>query len=138
MNHAGPKISVVIPVFNCRDTIAKCLNSLTVLEHPSFEVIVVDDGSTDGTAEICEAFPGMKVVRLDRGGPSRARNAGVTHAQGEFIAFTDGDCIVDRRWLTELEKGLGRPEIAGVGGDQRSPEDETKTGRRIHEFLKLI
>ncbi len=54
------------------------------------------------------------------------------------MAFTDGDCIVDRRWLTELEKGFDRPEVGGVGGDQKSPQDETKTGRRIQEFLKLI
>jgi len=138
MNQTRPRISVVIPVYNCRGTIAKCLNSLTVLEHPSFEVIVVDDGSGDGTAEICEAFPGMKLIRLDRGGPSRARNVGITQAQGEFVAFTDGDCIVDRRWLTELEKGFDRSEVVGVGGDQKSPQDETKTGRRIQEFLKLI
>jgi glycosyltransferase involved in cell wall biosynthesis len=138
MKYAAPKASVVIPVFNCRGTIAKCINSLTVLEHPSFEVIIVDDGSTDGTAEICEAFPRIRVIKLDRGGPSRARNVGISQARGELIAFTDGDCIVDRRWLTELEKGFDRPEVAGVGGDQKSPQDETKMGRRIQEFLKLI
>ena len=138
MNQIHPKISVVIPVYNCRETIRKCLNALAALDHSSFEVIVVDDGSTDGTAEICEAFPGTKVIRLDRGGPSCARNVGISQAQGEFVAFTDGDCIVDRKWLAELEKGFGRPEVAGVGGDQKSPEDETTTGKRIQEFLKLI
>ena len=138
MNQPHPKVSVVIPVYNCEDTIAKCLNSLAALDHSSFEVIVVDDGSTDGTREICEGFPRVRLIKLDRGGPSRARNVGIKQAQGEFVAFTDGDCIVDRRWLAELEKGFDRPEVVGVGGDQKSPEDETKTGRRIQEFLKLI
>ncbi len=62
----------------------KCLNSLSVLEHPSFEVIIVDDGSTDGTAEICEAFPRIKVIKLDRGGPSRARNVGIAERSGRI------------------------------------------------------
>ncbi len=138
MNQAHPKVSAVIPVYNCRETVGKCLKSLEALDHSSFEIIVVDDGSTDGTGEICDGFPAVRVIRLERGGPSRARNVGIAQARGELIAFTDGDCIVDRRWLTELEKGLERTEVAGVGGDQKSPEDETKTGRRIQEFLKLI
>ncbi|HTY21532.1 MAG TPA: glycosyltransferase [Desulfomonilaceae bacterium] len=138
MNRGIPKVSVIVPVYNCRETILKCLNSLVALEHPSFEVIIVDDGSTDGTAEICEAFSQIRLIKLSRGGPSRARNTGISQAQGELIAFTDGDCVVDKRWLTELESAFDGPEIVGVGGDQRSPDDETMMGSRIQEFLKQI
>jgi cellulose synthase/poly-beta-1,6-N-acetylglucosamine synthase-like glycosyltransferase len=80
----------------------------------------------------------LKLIRVAQGGPSRARNLGVQEASGEFVAFTDADCVVDKHWLTELEKGFTGPDVAGVGGDQKSPEDETETGRLIQEFFKTI
>jgi cellulose synthase/poly-beta-1,6-N-acetylglucosamine synthase-like glycosyltransferase len=138
MTGPHPDISIVIPVHNSLKTVTKCLDSLAALDHPSYEVIMIDDGSTDGTAEACESYDGVTVIRLEKGGPSRARNVGVHTARGEFIAFTDGDCVADRHWLTELEKGFASPNVAGVGGDQRSPEDETEKGRHIQEFLKTI
>ena len=137
MNSSEPLISVIVAAYNCRDTISKCLESLSSLDHPSHEIIVVDDGSTDGTAEICQTFSGVKVIRLDRGGPSRARNTGVRKARGKFVAFTDSDCSVDSQWLKELEKGFIGPDVAGVGGDQVSPADESEMGKRIQEFLKI-
>ena len=138
MNAPQPKISVVIPVHNSRETMGKCLESLAQLDHPSFEVIIVDDGSTDDTAEICESYGRVRVIRVSKGGPSRARNVGIDAARGELVAFTDGDCLVDRLWLTELEKGFTLPEVAGVGGDQQSPEDESDFGRMIQDFFKTI
>lgn len=138
MKPAGSRISVIIPVYNCRETIVQCLDSVVSLNHPSFEVIVVDDGSTDGTRGICQSRNGIRVISLDRGGPSRARNIGISVADGDFIAFTDGDCIADTEWLTELESGFQEPDTAGVGGDQKSPDDETWLGKRIQEFMKCI
>ena len=137
MNSSEPLISVIVAAYNCRDTISKCLESLNSLDHPSYEVIVVDDGSTDGTPELCETFSGVEVIRLDRGGPSRARNTGVRKARGKLVAFTDSDCFVDSHWLKELEKGFIGPDVAGVGGDQISPADESEMGKRIQEFLKI-
>lgn len=138
MSSPEPRISIVVPVYNCVSTIGRCLDSLFALHHSSYEVIIVDDGSTDGTAEVCESRSGTQVIRLDRGGPSRARNEGIARARGKFVAFTDGDCIVDREWLNELEKGFLSAEIAGVGGDQQSPEDDTRIGKTIHGFFKSI
>lgn len=138
MTGADPRVTVVMPVYNSRDTIGKCLESLMVLDHLSFEVIVLDDGSTDGTPEISEGYTSVRTVRLQRGGPSRARNIGINMARGEFVAFTDGDCVVDRDWLTELEKGFLSPEIAGVGGDQKSPADDSEKGKLIQDFMKCI
>jgi cellulose synthase/poly-beta-1,6-N-acetylglucosamine synthase-like glycosyltransferase len=137
MDSSGPRISIIVAVYNSQSTISKCLESIFGLDHPSYEVIVVDDGSSDRTAELCEAFSGAKVIRLDRGGPSRARNIGVLAARGAIVAFTDGDCIVDGQWLNELERGFIRSDVAGVGGDQRSPADESEMGKRIQEFLKI-
>ncbi|MCA1960886.1 MAG: glycosyltransferase [Desulfomonile sp.] len=133
-----PRMSVVVPVHNCRKTIAKCLDALGSLDHSSYEVIIVDDGSTDDTASVAESFEWCTVIRLDKGGPSRARNVGIAAAKGDFVAFTDGDCRVDPRWLIELEKGFVAEEIAGVGGDQRSPNDETPTGRLVQEFFRSV
>jgi GT2 family glycosyltransferase len=138
MSRFGPRVSVVIPVYNCRETIVQCLDSMASINHPSFEVLVVDDGSTDGTSGICKSRNEIRVISVDRGGPSRARNIGITIANGDFIAFTDGDCIADKDWLAALEGGFRGPDIAGVGGDQKSPDDETWLGKRIQEFLKCI
>jgi glycosyltransferase involved in cell wall biosynthesis len=123
MNPSEPRVSVVVPVYNSESTVGKCLNSLVEQDHPSFEVIVVDDGSTDKTAQICASYSQITVLSPGKVGPSRARNLGIDEAKGEFVAFTDADCIVNRDWLTELEKGFTGPDIAGVGGDQKSPED---------------
>lgn len=137
MQGLEPRISVIVAVYNSQDTISKCLESICGLDHPSYEVIVADDGSTDRTVDLCNTFNGVRVIRLARGGPSRARNIAVGAARGNVVAFTDGDCIVDRQWLTELEKGFLRSEVAGVGGDQNSPSDESELGKRIQEFFKL-
>lgn len=138
MTESRPKISVVVPVYNCSNTIGKCLDSLIRVDHPSYEAIVVDDGSTDTTAQICRSYRRAQLISLDKGGPSRARNVGIGIARGEFIAFTDGDCVVDTQWLRELEKGFISPDVAGVGGDQVSPEDDSDAGKLVHEFLKTV
>ena len=130
-----PLISIVIAARNAEKTISKCLMSLEKLNYPAFEVIVVDDGSTDRTASITAGFQGIKLLHTDGIGPSAARNMAVKEARGEFIAFTDADCIVDIAWLTELMKGFTSEKVAGVGGAQQSPEDETPFGKKVHLFF---
>ena len=138
MTSFRPKFSVVIPAYNCGDTIAKCLDSLMEQVHSSYEVVVVDDGSTDETLNICESRPDVRVIRVKNGGPSKARNIGFKNALGEIVAFTDSDCVADPKWLKELERGFAVPEVAGVGGDQESPPDETDFGKRVQEIFKLL
>ncbi|MFH1117127.1 MAG: glycosyltransferase [Pseudomonadota bacterium] len=138
MDQAAPRISIIIPVHNGRETIGRCLDSLIRIDHPDFEIIIVDDGSTDETPEICAGYSRVRLVRMPKGGPSKARNAGIRISRGEFVAFTDGDCIVDRDWLKELERGFTSPDMAGVGGDQKSPDDDTGTGVLIQAFLKSV
>jgi glycosyltransferase involved in cell wall biosynthesis len=138
MNRSDPRVSVVVPVHNCSKTISKCLTSLTNLDYPCFEIIIVDDGSTDETPQICADYAQVKTIRIVKSGASKARNVGISESGGEFIAFTDGDCIVEPDWLSELEKGFTGPRIAGVGGDQKCPDDETQFGVIIHGFLKSI
>lgn len=139
MNGAPPLISIIIPAYNCMDVVDKCVDSLLKLKWEKREIIIVDDGSTDGTPEILARYGGaIRVIRTANGGPSRARNIAVQEALGEFIAFTDADCIVAPDWLDELMAGLGDERAAGVGGDQQSPEDESAFGKNVHALLKAI
>jgi glycosyltransferase involved in cell wall biosynthesis len=117
----SPEVSVVIPVFNGADVIGECLDGLAAqsLARPAFEVIVVDDGSTDGTAEVA-ARPGVQVIRQENRGAPAARNAGIAAARGEWVALTDADCIPSRRWLSALlERVRGHADpgrIVGAAG----------------------
>jgi glycosyltransferase involved in cell wall biosynthesis len=100
-------VSVVVPVRNGAATLGNCLRSLLSMDFSPErrEIIVVDNGSTDGTADIIKRFP-VRCVREHRRGLSHARNRGIEASRGWAIAFTDSDCYVDQRWLSELLAGL--------------------------------
>ena len=95
---AGPRISVVVPFFNVADLLGDCLRSIAAQTFGDFEVIMVDDGSTDASAEIAKAQaaadPRFTLLQVHDGGPGYARNRGVEKARGEFLAFVDGDDMV--------------------------------------------
>lgn len=131
-------VSIVIPAYNCEKTILKCIDSLFDLNYPSYEIIIIDDGSTDSTSEILKQHTNIRVIDTKNSGPSTARNIGIREARGDFVAFTDADCIVDPNWLDELLKGFWDERTAGVGGDQQSPGDETPCGRNIQDFMKTV
>lgn len=90
---AKPKFSVVIPAYNASAYIIDCLNSVLAQCEPDFEVIVVNDGSTDNTAEMVSTFTDSRVhlVHRPNGGLAAARNTGIAASRGEFIAFLDAD-----------------------------------------------
>ncbi len=100
-------ISVIIPTHNRLSQLQNCLRSVLALRHPDYEIIVVNDGSTDGTCDFLDRLSNPKVKsihHLKNLGPSAARNTGVELARGTIVAFTDDDCVVDSNWLVELEK----------------------------------
>jgi glycosyltransferase involved in cell wall biosynthesis len=110
-----PQISVIVPAYNLKKYIAEALFSLEHQSFNDFEVLVVDDGSTDNTPEIVKAFcdrnSRVKLLQKPRGGLSSARNYGIRHAQGEYIALLDGDDIYAPEklanhfaWLTSSPK----------------------------------
>jgi len=134
----NPLISVIIPVKNGEKTIKKCLDSLKNLHYTNYEIIVIDDNSNDNTSEILSSYEGIEVLKTSGIGPSKCRNLAIKQARGEYLAFTDGDCLVHPEWLNELLKGFGEDNVIGVGGDQQSPHDETKFGRIVQEFLKAV
>jgi lipopolysaccharide/colanic/teichoic acid biosynthesis glycosyltransferase/glycosyltransferase involved in cell wall biosynthesis len=115
----SPKLSVIVPAHNADGTIAECLGALLVQNGFSlgqdYEIILVDDGSTDQTAQIAEDL-GVHVIRQHNAGPAAARNAGVEHAKGELIFFTDSDCIPNSDWLIQMATPFQNPSVIGVKG----------------------
>jgi GT2 family glycosyltransferase len=118
-----PRVSVVVCTYNGGTTLAQCLRSLHALDYPDYEVIVVDDGSTDDTGAILARFPEVRTVRQSNHGLSYARNVGLRLATGEVVAYTDSDCVADPDWLTLLVDQLERTGAAAVGGPNLTPED---------------
>ncbi|MDD5100974.1 MAG: glycosyltransferase [Syntrophales bacterium] len=135
-------ISVVVPVFNSEKTVAACLESLYGQTCKPLEVIVVDNGSTDGTeAIIMEMMHRFKDIpaqylRETRQGPSFARNRGAFQARGEIIAFLDADCIADSSWLDRLSRSFDRVEIGAVAGSVIGFDRETTIGK-FHALFTL-
>ncbi|MDP2252784.1 MAG: glycosyltransferase family 2 protein, partial [Thiobacillus sp.] len=87
----NPRFSVVIPAFNSAATLARAIESVRAQSWPAHEIIVVDDGSTDATAEIAAGFDGVRLIRQKNSGVSVARNAGAAAASGDWLAFLDAD-----------------------------------------------
>jgi len=109
-----PRISVVIPVKNAADKIGQCLNAVFSQSLKPCEVIVVDGHSSDKTVENAGRFP-VKILYEDYHNRAGGCQIGVESAQGEYVAFTDADCIPDKYWLANLIKEFNG-NVVGVGG----------------------
>lgn len=101
-----PIISVIVPVYNTSKYLARCLDSLTNQTFDRMEIILVDDGSTDSSPEICDSyaagFSNVKCIHKENGGIDSARNAGLSVATGEFVSFVDSDDFVDKSMCESL------------------------------------
>ena len=117
----SPFVSVIVCSYNGGPTLAACLNSLRKLNYPEYEVILVDDGSTDNTAYIAAQFPEVRYIHQSNHGLSHARNTGAIAAKGEVLAYTDSDCMADGDWLYYLVSTLVSGDYAGVGGPNITP-----------------
>jgi GT2 family glycosyltransferase len=116
---AFPLVSIVIPTLNRKTHLKNCLNSIFAMNYPKskLEVIVVDNGCTDGTENMLkENFVGVRLVFEKRRGVVYARNTGSVCARGFIIAYTDDDCIVDQEWVSALVSGFTSKAIGCVGG----------------------
>jgi GT2 family glycosyltransferase len=119
-----PKVSVVVCAYNAAATLEDCLSSLERLTYPDYEVIVVNDGSRDATADIAQQHPSVKLVSVSNGGLSAARNIGLANATGEIVAYTDADVRVDPDWLTFLVQPFLTSDVVGAGGPNVVPPDD--------------
>ncbi len=113
-----PFVSVVIPTLNCRDDIDACLAALEKQDYPRdrFEVIVADNGSTDGTREHLEET-WVNLCLCPHRGRARALNAGLALARGEIICTTDLSCLAAPNWISTVVSGFDNPEVGCVAGD---------------------
>jgi len=133
-----PVISIIVAVFNGDRTINKCVQSLLSVDYPKYEIIIVDDGSTDRTKQILFGYKDkIRIIQLEHQGPSKCRNKAVLEAKGDFVAFTDSDCVVDKDWIRQLMRGFSSDDIVSVGGSQFSPEDDSYFGKRVQDCFAL-
>lgn len=118
-------VSVVVPARNAASTIDDCLSGLQTQSVPKdrYEVIVVDDGSTDETPDIVEKHDVTLVSQPPRG-PAAARNKGVAASEGETVLFTDADCVPDENWIAEMVRSFGDAEVVGVKGVYRTRQKD--------------
>ena len=115
-----PRISVILCSHNGERTIRECLEGLLKLDYPDYEVIVVDDGSTDETPEIAAQYP-FRLISTENCGLSSARNTGLEAATGEIVAYIDDDAYPDPDWLKYLARTFMTTNHAGVGGPNIPP-----------------
>lgn len=116
------RASVIIPARNAAATLPAALAALAGQEtEAAYEVLVVDDGSHDGTAAIASAGPGVRVIRGHGRGPASARNLGAAEASGDLLAFTDADCVPEPTWLAALVAASDNADL--VQGCVLPPEE---------------
>lgn len=121
-NRKMGKVSVIVCVYNRAGFIERCLNSILSQDFKDYEVIVIDDGSTDGTSQILEEFEKGKKIKVYHNeknlGLMKSRNIGAEKTISEIVAYTDSDCMVEKEWLEELVKPFKLDQdivIAGGG-----------------------
>ena len=103
MPSANPLISIIVPVFNVQKSLNRCIESLIAQTYTMLEIILVDDGSTDGSGQLCDDWSTrdsrVKVIHKSNGGLSDARNAGIDASHGDYLSFVDSDDHVDERFI---------------------------------------
>ena len=134
---ASPLVSVMIPVYNCEQYLAEAIESIVDQTYSTIEIIVVDDGSTDGTGEMVkQSFPSVRYCYQDKAGTGAARNRGIAMAQGSFFAFLDADDLWLKDKLTiQMAAFHNNPETEIVFGHVKqfhSPELDESTKNIIH------
>lgn len=116
-----PSVSVVVCSYNGAATLEECLRSLQSLNYPDYEVILVDDGSTDATESTAGRFPSVRYIHQANRGLSVARNVGAHAARGQIVAYTDSDCVADEDWLLHLVRSMRDQRVDAVGGPNVPP-----------------
>jgi GT2 family glycosyltransferase len=111
------KISVYIPAYDSAEFLSRAIDGLLSQTLPANEILVVDDGSRDATAEVAASYPAVTLVRHPHNcGLGAARNTGFRTARNELVASLDADCVPDPGWIAGLARHFDDPKIAGVGG----------------------
>lgn len=119
-----PLISVIVPIYNIIDYLPRCVRSITAQTYRSLEILLVDDGSTDGTSELCDSLAAederIRVFHKENGGSSSARNLGIAQAKGQYLGFVDSDDYIDPYMYEHLLQGIDQfgVKAAQIGRDE--------------------
>jgi GT2 family glycosyltransferase len=125
-----PLVSVVVCSYNGSRTLRETLTALGEVDYPNYEVIVIDDGSTDATPAIAREFP-VRLVQSENRGLSHARNLGLREAQGEILVYIDDDAYPDPLWLRYLVHTFQSTQHAAVGGPNICPPADCETAQCV-------
>jgi cellulose synthase/poly-beta-1,6-N-acetylglucosamine synthase-like glycosyltransferase/peptidoglycan/xylan/chitin deacetylase (PgdA/CDA1 family) len=119
-------VSVIVPAYNEKEGIEAAVRSLAGGDHPGIEVVVVDDGSTDGTAALVErmALPNVRVIRVPNGGKPNALNTGIALARNDIIVTVDGDTVFERDSIRMLVQPFADPAVGAVAGNVKVGNSE--------------
>ena len=139
------KISVIIPIYNAEVYLENCLESIKNQSFTDYEVLLIDDGSTDNSGKICDVFATkdfrFQVIHKSNGGVSSARNIGIEQAKGEWICFMDSDDTVEKDYLQHLYQGANQQnDILVVQGFKTILPQKQSRVRTFgtHLYLSLI
>lgn len=124
--HRIPDISVIVPVYNAEMTLHRCIKGILSQSYTDFELLLVNDGSTDASPEICGTYARtdsrVRVLDKPNGGVSSARNLGLDNAAGRYVAFCDSDDYPEKDWLLSMRKQAGESGLVVCAYHIHSPE----------------
>lgn len=143
MSHNSPyKVSVIVPVHNVEKFLPRCIDSLLKQTLPAIEIILVENGSTDNSLEVCRNFSSrhanIQVLTSKKCGPSEARNLGMKHANGEYIGFVDGDDFVDSSMYEKLINALETTHSDTAFCNYKLIHFDGKEHQKFHDTDKTI
>ena len=124
MNRSTPAFSVIVPTYERPEALRRCLEGLANLEHTSWDVVVINDGGETSFQRLDEGLRSRLPLRLleaPHSGPAAARNRGARLAEGQFLAFTDDDCVPEPDWLTAFQRGFETTGADALGGECLNP-----------------
>jgi cellulose synthase/poly-beta-1,6-N-acetylglucosamine synthase-like glycosyltransferase/peptidoglycan/xylan/chitin deacetylase (PgdA/CDA1 family) len=127
-------VAVIVPAYNEAVGIERAVRSLAQADYPDLEVVVVDDGSTDGTGDLVEGLglPGVRLIRRANGGKAAALNTGVLATQADIVVMVDGDTVFERDTITNLVQPLADPAVGAVSGNTKVGNRSGLLGRWQH------
>ena len=134
-----PKISIIIPIFNAENTLEECLDSIIEQEFTDYEVIMVNDGSTDHSSDICEEYcrkdSRFTLINEQNKGVAEARNNGLANSKGRYVTFMDSDDWVDKKWLEAYSRMMQEADcdlmVQGVVSDWGLSQQEVSAQKAI-------
>ena len=130
------KVTIVIPAYNAEKTIGLAVSGALAQGCPVCEVVVVDDGSKDGTPDVVKKYPSVKYVRQENAGPAAARNTGWKSTDSDIVIFTDSDCVPEVGWAKKLIDAFTDKSVGAATGSYDIANADYLLPRLIHEEIK--